>query len=42
MRDKDKTKEQQLASTAKNLNHILAVANKVEEELQHMKSLILV
>ena len=42
MRDKDKSKEQQLVSTAKNLNHILAVANKVEEELQHMKSLILV
>jgi hypothetical protein len=42
MQDKSKNKEKRVASTMKHLNHILAVAKKVEEDLQNMKSVILV
>lgn len=40
MHEKDRNEEKHMASMIANLKHILAVADKVDEELKQMKSLI--
>jgi hypothetical protein len=41
MHEKDKNEGKQLAATIASLKQILSVADKVDEELKHMKSLII-
>ena len=41
MHEKDKNEGKQLAATIASLKQILSVADKVDEELKHIKSLII-